>query len=365
MAIGSKSYNTLVGELVALETRPSVICENNLEEDSIDFVASTAATLGIPHPSLSACRSFSNSSDATHYDKIRGKGDLEEEAELLEALKLSTSDVSKPIDESSIQDTHRRYFNTHDSATQSEALHVKPDDGFVTSTQTNLLDSQVSESLSVNAAVSGHVMENDNQSSGGGVGGVYVENSMYEQPVRLQTSTDMKVTVTSFNETSSSLFTPVSDEQITVQSDDNGMDEKQEIHASSGPSLVNNIFSENNPNTIENSIIDDLTSFSFHPIPTSHSDSTEVMRDNLEDANSTSESTEPIYEGEECIIDSGHSIYENREPVYEGEVVLAHQIFRHSGSVDIHMKRETSQSQSQSSGSSNITSEEGIFHPLY
>lgn len=32
---------------------------------------------------------------------------------------------------------------------------------------------------------------------------------------------------------------------------------------------------------------------------------------------------EPLYEGEECILDSALSDYKNREPVYEGEVILA------------------------------------------
>ncbi|KAK4435243.1 Ubiquitin carboxyl-terminal hydrolase MINDY-2 [Sesamum alatum] len=36
--------------------------------------------------------------------------------------------------------------------------------------------------------------------------------------------------------------------------------------------------------------------------------------------------SEPIYEGEECILDSGTIAYESREPVYEGEVVLAEQV---------------------------------------
>ncbi|KAL0373160.1 UNVERIFIED_CONTAM: hypothetical protein Scaly_0997600 [Sesamum calycinum] len=35
---------------------------------------------------------------------------------------------------------------------------------------------------------------------------------------------------------------------------------------------------------------------------------------------------EPIYEGEECVMESGNVVYGNREPVYEGEVVLAEQV---------------------------------------
>jgi hypothetical protein len=35
--------------------------------------------------------------------------------------------------------------------------------------------------------------------------------------------------------------------------------------------------------------------------------------------------SEPMYEGEECILDTGTKAYEDREPMYEGEVILAEQ----------------------------------------
>jgi hypothetical protein len=43
---------------------------------------------------------------------------------------------------------------------------------------------------------------------------------------------------------------------------------------------------------------------------------------------SSVDGSEPIYEGEECILDTGTSNYEEREPMYEGEVVLAEQADR-------------------------------------
>jgi len=45
----------------------------------------------------------------------------------------------------------------------------------------------------------------------------------------------------------------------------------------------------------------------------------------IESFASSLDSGEPIYEGEECILDSRETACENREPVYEGEVVLAEQ----------------------------------------
>lgn len=40
---------------------------------------------------------------------------------------------------------------------------------------------------------------------------------------------------------------------------------------------------------------------------------------------SSLDGSEPIYEGEECILDSVTTTYEDREPIYEGEVILAKQ----------------------------------------
>ncbi|KAD4384720.1 hypothetical protein E3N88_24888 [Mikania micrantha] len=74
-AIGSKSYNTLMGELVALESQNTESELKNSEEDFVDFVAATTASLGVPSPSLSTTKSFD--------EKKERKGDLEEEKELL------------------------------------------------------------------------------------------------------------------------------------------------------------------------------------------------------------------------------------------------------------------------------------------
>lgn len=50
--------------------------------------------------------------------------------------------------------------------------------------------------------------------------------------------------------------------------------------------------------------------------------------DNPEVLNSSIDVSEPIYEGEECMMESGTAVYENQEPIYEGEVILAEQVDR-------------------------------------
>ncbi|KAL1212020.1 hypothetical protein V5N11_004347 [Cardamine amara subsp. amara] len=89
-AIGSKSYNALMGELVALETQNiEARDDQNPGEDSVDFAAATTAALGVPSPCLSKTRSFDDSPPAAAELRRMRKGDLEEETELLQALKLS------------------------------------------------------------------------------------------------------------------------------------------------------------------------------------------------------------------------------------------------------------------------------------
>ena len=90
-----------MGELVALETRnmedegKNLIGEDSktkTEEDCIDFVAATTATLGVPSPCLSKATSFDDSPHSvSDHQKVR-KGDLEEEEELLRVLKLSETE---------------------------------------------------------------------------------------------------------------------------------------------------------------------------------------------------------------------------------------------------------------------------------
>ncbi|KAF3501815.1 hypothetical protein F2Q69_00042749 [Brassica cretica] len=93
-AIGSKSYNALMGELVALETQN--VQHENPGEDSVDFVAATTAALGVPSPCLSKTSSFQDSPPAAVELRKLRKGDLEEETELLQALQLSQGNGPAP-----------------------------------------------------------------------------------------------------------------------------------------------------------------------------------------------------------------------------------------------------------------------------
>ncbi|KAJ0968094.1 hypothetical protein J5N97_025011 [Dioscorea zingiberensis] len=62
---------------------------------------------------------------------------------------------------------------------------------------------------------------------------------------------------------------------------------------------------------------------------------------------SSLEDSEPIYEGEECILDSQLSNFEDQEPVYEGEIILAEQSKKIDGTSSEHSKGEAAREQWQ------------------
>ncbi|KAG0463206.1 hypothetical protein HPP92_021682 [Vanilla planifolia] len=105
-AVGTKSYNTLAGELVAFEAKKFEMESKKISDaDSVDFVAATTAVLGVPSPSLSRGRSFDSCPDTVSSDQIVGKGDREESEELLMVLNLSRDEVSCPASDSVSADT--------------------------------------------------------------------------------------------------------------------------------------------------------------------------------------------------------------------------------------------------------------------
>ena len=105
-AIGLKSYNALMEELVALETQNESKYENASEEDCVDFAAATTATLGVPSPCLSKARSFGDSPRFDSDHQNAKKGDLEEEAELLRALKISQAEFPHSLGDPVVADVN-------------------------------------------------------------------------------------------------------------------------------------------------------------------------------------------------------------------------------------------------------------------
>ncbi|XP_048319863.1 uncharacterized protein LOC107405823 isoform X2 [Ziziphus jujuba] len=308
-AIGSKSYNALMGDLVALETRNmDREHKNNNEEDCVDFAAATTAALGVPSPCLSKARSFDDSPDSTSDDQKLRKGDIEEEAELLRALKLSQAEIPSsvgdplasninegPVSVNLDESTHPKEVHPPGSLKTSDK-HAVEDNNFY---QTDLCisdDSSASMNEGNDPLCFKSTPEQAVQLSSNINKGNNLYQSTFVEPEVRTLCTDVveksSIDTTVQIENAVSLST----ERDTLSVDENkGYDTKE----------VSLVSAKN----------DDLDSSSSQMQPI---DACETLTSSVDDS-------EPIYEGEECIIDSGTTVFEDREPVYEGEMVLAKQ----------------------------------------
>uniref|UniRef100_A0A0R0KQB7 MINDY deubiquitinase domain-containing protein n=1 Tax=Glycine max TaxID=3847 RepID=A0A0R0KQB7_SOYBN len=298
-AIGSKSYNALMGELVSLETLNMNVHHENNPEDCVDFVAATTATLGVPSPSLSKARSFDYSSHSIS-DHIQRKGDLEEEAELLRVLKMSEAENDPVVG------------------------HINGGEISV-SMDRNMCDEEV-----INTD-SGDKLGN---STGAG------NSNFHEDGPEPSLSDDCATSGKDHNEQISSTSTLGKnslDALVQNESEDIPYPEKHSVSlfecradVSGGDGKVHD---QSTPTTIDHEVVDeshgpDATVLSFSSPGHTNSDSSSVRYHQTDVSGALTscvQGSEPIYEGEECVLDTRTGNFEDREPVYEGEVVLAEQ----------------------------------------
>ncbi|WOL18156.1 ubiquitin carboxyl-terminal hydrolase MINDY-2 [Canna indica] len=313
-AIGSKSYNTLVAELVDHEARRSeryIKCQE--EGDSVDFVAATTATLGVPSPSLSRGRSFDDHEVSVPEEQRRRRGDIQEEEELMKALDISKVDVSNsanvsmpPVTESSDYSLGldaNQPIEKSDSTTYTDTLGVQqatyepnkfnPSDSF-----------QPQGNNASKKPEDGSLLSND-------VVGNAKDQSIYESSIKSE-GTDTLVLDHARTMESSDIDGPdrcCSYEDLVIVSEN---DQSVTKTYSCDISL---------PQVHENS--NDILSIA--PKDLLSSNGREELSNVPEVVTSSLQEGEPIYEGEECILEAGSPIYANREPIYEGEMVLAEQ----------------------------------------
>ncbi|KAB5573638.1 hypothetical protein DKX38_000832 [Salix brachista] len=338
-AIGSKSYNTLMGELVALETRnmedesKNVTGEdfkNKTEEDCVDFVAATTATLGVPSPCLSKARSFDDSPRSVSDHQNVSKGDLEEAAALLRVFKFSEAELPSSASDSLASGVNGRVLlaGSDESTSMKGAVIVtsldtseRPvgiDDNFntlnnddnnnLTSLETLALPREVTcSSLKTDLTI--HFDQSTCAESGEHIScDDGIKNHSVDTCVEIQDTVSLSCA------------------QSTVSLDGNPMDilpysQKVENQCTS-------ITEVHEPADISSGR--DRAELPGSASPVLESDSSGGRTQDI-DAPATftsSVGSEPIYEGEECILDTGTSNYEEREPMYEGEVVLAEQADR-------------------------------------
>nr|DAD18731.1 TPA_asm: hypothetical protein HUJ06_020194 [Nelumbo nucifera] len=358
-AIGSKSYNTLMGELVALETRnTSEEHKSSPEEDCIDFAAATTATLGVPSPCISRCKSFDDSPHSISGHQKARKGDMEEEAELLRVLKLSEAESATSVGEcpSPHANGSNRPVNSdgseHMKSNTSEALadmHVgcNCDDPQVH----HQLEPSISQNLNASSGCNTDLISSEIISRGSG-------HSSFSDRINLDQLTNNKELTRHF--ASAEIMENIRDEVI-VQ---NQSELTCSIDMDPSSASKDHMLTGGEEQQIQQTCMQVTATSEVHCEPADDQSGCETAvpscpsapnadfdvssggsqrKDNItKGATSSLDGSEPIYEGEECILDSGLKIYENREPMYEGEVVLAEQADK-GGQDDLSPKDEITQ----------------------
>ncbi|KAJ8526859.1 hypothetical protein K7X08_029336 [Anisodus acutangulus] len=322
-AIGTKSYNTLMGELVALDTQNMDTGNTkSSEDDDVDFAAATTAALGVPSPCLSRGRSFDDSPVSITDHHTARKGDIEEEAELLKALQLSEAGkATSPVETDGLNSLD----DLANLKCPEPVVLNKTSEGNATETQPVL---QHESLISTEELVS-----NDHEISGDGdpnssqlASGVAVSSSLkIDQETPTQDLGNAKLLAENQSP-------PLESGQVSSSA--------CEIHEHlsggtkdiQGTATVAGDGNAAEPNQVGSDVFDSSSS----SIPSAVSGSSGGRQhdtDEPETFNSSIAGDEPIYEGEDCILESATTSYQSREPMYEGEVVLAEQV--NGGSKDV------------------------------
>ncbi|KAH9777611.1 MINDY DUB domain-containing protein [Citrus sinensis] len=336
-AIGSKSYNAIMGELVALETMGGD-CKSNSEEDCVDFAAATTATLGVPSPCLSKARSFDDSPRSVSDQQTLRKGDLEEEEELLRALKLSETDVPSSPGNSVLANVNGATMPVSSDESTCSNMDV-PADSVHTLERRTVVESESFHQPESSISGNGIVLSNDDNkikmeafgstageeasSSLKADGSMKLDQRSKMESVAHNISKDLveKKSVQKLVQIEETiLFSPGKDTATVV--------ETQVEISQGGKEVENEPTSTNVHEPVDNLSRCSTTEVSCLSVHNGDSDSSSgrvQLSDVPENFTSSVDGSEPIYEGEECILDSGTAMYEDREPVYEGEVILAEQ----------------------------------------
>ncbi|XP_027085292.1 uncharacterized protein [Coffea arabica] len=334
-AIGSKSYNTLMGELVALETQNmETQHKKNSEEDCVDFAAATTATLGVPSPCLSRGRSFDDAPISLPDHHIGRKGDIEEEQELMRVLKLSESEV--PTSSADVPSAN------------------KPNPSIVTEASS---DFKQSGPVSLIGTLEENVFDGSKMSCPDEVtvSSNFETSSNHDfDPRGSETVWQDAVCLSSKTEPERSCIKSISGESeyntvVKVVEDcgsntlvniGSGANQSSSTDASSAAGTnVHKPGKDEDNQTLSSSIyeVDEVENErngreTFDPFSSlTHAPCTDSLNDRTDNVDehqvfiSNVDTGEPIYEGEESILESTDTTHQNREPMYEGEVVLAEQ----------------------------------------
>lgn len=337
--IGSHSYNTLMEKLVALDaSKTQELPPRVADEDSIDFAAATTATLGVPSPSLSRGKSFEDSPVSTPSDCRGRRGDEQEVEELMKALDLSKvefvdgapPDIDSSLSAISYQNPNSERppceslpelseNNIEDADHASHMDEASKLDGDIVAAisksrvasfsclnQLNILPGNVPGETPIEELLVGRT-EGDNESSVKDKDKVAAENAILDAQFLFPQSSNV----------SPELYTdPCTAEEASKSQQVVARSSCQETSTSIVHCGQVEVRGEQEYTVYTNA-------FSCGVVPLSDNKGEPI--ESSEDVSSSLEGSEPIYEGEECILDPAPLMYESREPLYEGEMVLAEQ----------------------------------------
>ncbi|KHG24879.1 Protein FAM63A [Gossypium arboreum] len=311
-AVGSKSYNAIMEELVALEAQNMEVLRKSNSGDCVDFAAATTATLGVPSPCLLKTKSFDDSPRSLSGQKILRKGDLDEEAELLRVLKLSEAESQNSVSDPG--SSHERSCSKKDTLEGEKGVE-NPN---LQWTEPSLSDNCTSLSNDSGSKTCSKTLKREESQK---TDGINQHQSSYVKSGEINLSNNV------------------------AENKGNGAEELLQVEGALPVYLAKDIASISGNNTeilqgIQKIEIQSDSTTDTHDIPDDVNGCLiiEVSSVPLQNAGSDSSSgrihhanvpqSEPIYEGEECIADSATTAttYENPEPMYEGEAILAKQV---------------------------------------
>ncbi|XP_022922260.1 ubiquitin carboxyl-terminal hydrolase MINDY-1-like [Cucurbita moschata] len=330
-AIGSKSYNAIMEELVALETQHMEgQCTNNPEDDCIDFVAATTATLGVPSPSLSKARSFDESPRSVFDEQQMRKGDLEEEAELLRALKLSESETPILMSNHGVANADGDTNSTKlDEELSPEKVSVIDSVVKTVAKDTCAADNNLSQQSDSSIADSCKIPLSKTDEDVSPISNA--TEPVSSSPLTTDAGKHLDWTVESEgHKICPDLLEKDNHETLTETVTSSGRegalvnDSPEDISHMNDKSAFSAAFETVDHRPVDKEGPIELSGLSPSVTRTDSAGGKTQCIDVPEGLNSIVGS-EPIYEGEECILDPGSSVLEVREPVYEGEVVIAEQ----------------------------------------
>lgn len=349
-----------MGELVSLETlNTEVQHKSNLVEDCVDFVAATTAALGVPSPSLSKARSFDDSPHSVS-DQIPRKGDIEEEAEVLRVMKLSETDSQVSVSDPVVGHVNGGAIpvNVGESMCKKQVIPVDSGDKLEKSNGAGNNDFHEPAEPSIADDCTDSVKNNEQISSASILGGAAnsslktdaitdLHQSAYMGPEECIGQNDVAE-----NDSLDALVQNESAAMLSPGKHSVSLFEScADVSRGGGKIHDQSTLTTSDHEVADESQGSDGTGLSHLSASHTTSDLSSVRFDQTDACGalpSSVDGSEPIYEGEECVLDTRTGNFEDREPVYEGEVVLAEQADKSTlASPDLRAKDEITPQQGQ------------------